>query len=76
MTTSAPPNLCSLMDERREGFPPAVAYVMQNLMDSHDTDRLASMIVNGEGTQYENGQISFNNNNDARASAELPDPQA
>ena len=59
----------SLTNERREGFPPAVAYVMQNLMDSHDTDRLASMIANGEGTQYENGQISFNERNNARASA-------
>ena len=64
-----PSKFVSLTNERREGFPPAVAYVMQNLLDSHDTDRLASMIVNGEGTQYENGEISFNNNNDARASA-------
>ncbi|MDQ3197765.1 MAG: glycoside hydrolase family 13 protein [Verrucomicrobiota bacterium] len=64
-----PSKFVNLIDERREGVPPAVAYVMQNLMDSHDTDRLASMIVNGEGTQYENGQISFNERNDARASA-------
>ena len=64
-----PSKFVNLTNERREGFPPAVAYVMQNLMDSHDTDRLASMIVNGEGTQYENGQISFNEKNDARASA-------
>ena len=34
---------------------------MQNLLDSHDTDRLASMIVNGEGTTYKNAdQIEFN----------------
>ncbi len=64
-----PSKFVSLTNERREGFPPAVAYVMQNLMDSHDTDRLASMIANGEGTQYDNGQISFNINNNARASA-------
>ena len=64
-----PSKFVNLTNERREGFPPAVAYVMQNLMDSHDTDRLASMIVNGEGTQYENGEISFNTNNDARASS-------
>ena len=63
-----PSKFVSLTNERREGFPPEVAFVMQNLMDSHDTDRLASMVANGEGTQYDNGQISFNNNNDARAS--------
>ncbi|MBA3609368.1 MAG: hypothetical protein H0W43_12815 [Chthoniobacterales bacterium] len=64
-----PSKFVNLTNERRESFPPAVAYVMQNLIDSHDTDRLASMIVNGEGTQYENGEISFNTNNDARASS-------
>lgn len=58
-----------LLDERRSQFPPATAAVMQNLMDSHDTDRLASMIVNGEGTVYKNAeQIEFNENNDARSS--------
>jgi glycosidase len=42
---------------------------MQNLMDSHDTDRLASMIVNGEGTVYAKpDQIEFNNNNGAKSS--------
>ena len=30
----------------RLNYPYAVNYVLQNLMDSHDTDRLASMIVN------------------------------
>ena len=37
----------------RQQIPPATAAVMQNLVDSHDTDRLASMIVNGEGTVYD-----------------------
>ena len=64
-----PSQFVSLTNERREGFPPAFAYVMQNLLDSHDTDRLASMIANGEGTQYESDQIPFNSNNNARASA-------
>lgn len=32
--------------ELREAFPAEVAYVMQNLADSHDTDRIASRIVN------------------------------
>jgi cyclomaltodextrinase len=35
-----------MLGERRQGFPLATQYALQNLMDSHDTDRLASMIVN------------------------------
>ncbi|MAT70000.1 MAG: alpha-amylase [Planctomycetaceae bacterium] len=31
---------------RRNEYPPAQQFALQNLMDSHDTDRLASMIVN------------------------------
>ncbi len=34
------------LQELREAFPAEVAYVMQNLLGSHDTDRLASRIVN------------------------------
>lgn len=65
----APSRFAQLLSDRRKDFPAATAAVMQNLMDSHDTDRLASMIVNGEGTVYPDpGQIEFNNNNDARAS--------
>ncbi len=65
----APSKFAKLLDDRRHQFPPETAAVMQNLMDSHDTDRLASMIVNGEGTIYPNAdQIEFNSNNDARAS--------
>jgi len=65
----SPSKFVRLTNERREGFPPAVAYVMQNLTDSHDTDRLASMVANGEGTKYENDQIPFSERNNARASA-------
>ncbi|MDQ7821419.1 MAG: glycoside hydrolase family 13 protein [Candidatus Eremiobacteraeota bacterium] len=32
--------------ELREAYYPAVSYVMQNLVDSHDTDRIATRIVN------------------------------
>lgn len=32
--------------ELREAFPRDVAYVMQNLLDSHDTDRFVSRIIN------------------------------
>jgi cyclomaltodextrinase / maltogenic alpha-amylase / neopullulanase len=35
-----------MLDERRADYPEAVAYALQNLIDSHDTDRVASMIVN------------------------------
>jgi glycosidase len=41
------------LDARRNVYPPAVQYVLQNLMDSHDTDRLASMIANAGKRQYE-----------------------
>jgi len=34
------------LELRRQEFPPAMQYALQNLIDSHDTDRLASMIVN------------------------------
>jgi glycosidase len=40
-------------DARRRVYPPAVQYALQNLMDSHDTDRLASMIVNAKKRPYE-----------------------
>ncbi len=42
-----PPNTFSeMLDVRRARYPESVQYAMQNLIDSHDTDRLASMIVN------------------------------
>ena len=64
-----PSKFAKMVEERRRQFPAPVAAVMQNLMDSHDTDRVASMVVNGEGTVYPNAdQIEFNSNNDARAS--------
>ncbi len=34
------------LELRRQKYPPAMQYALQNLVDSHDTDRLASMIVN------------------------------
>jgi glycosidase len=44
------------LDERRNGYPRPVQYVLQNLMDSHDTDRLASMIVNAGRRPYRQPQ--------------------
>ena len=35
-----------MIEERRADHPPARQYARQNLIDGHDTDRLASMIVN------------------------------
>jgi glycosidase len=40
-------------DARRNVYPPSVQYALQNLLDSHDTDRLASMIVNAKKRPYE-----------------------
>lgn len=39
--------------DRLDDHPPAMRYAMLNLVDSHDTDRLASMIVNGGRRPYE-----------------------
>jgi cyclomaltodextrinase / maltogenic alpha-amylase / neopullulanase len=48
-----PSGAARLFDERRQGFPRPMQYAQQNLMDSHDTDRLASMIVNAGRRPYE-----------------------
>ncbi len=65
-----PTRFARLLDDRRNAVPPPDAYAMQNLMDSHDTDRLASMIVNGESTPYHDAdQIDYNTNNDLREAA-------
>ncbi|HVT30153.1 MAG TPA: alpha-amylase family glycosyl hydrolase, partial [Lacipirellulaceae bacterium] len=50
--TLAPSGAAKLLDERRDEFPPATRYALQNLVDSHDTDRLASMIVNAGRRPY------------------------
>ncbi len=40
------------LDARRNPYDDATARAMQNLMDSHDTDRIASMIVNAKRRPY------------------------
>ena len=61
-----------MIEERRKTFPPDTAAVMQNLTDSHDTDRLASMIVNGEATHYQNpSEIDFNKDDSPSALEDL-----
>jgi glycosidase len=58
-----------LLEQRRKSFPPATAAVMQNLIDSHDTDRVASMIVNRKIAPPPDGDnIVYNRNNDLRDS--------
>jgi cyclomaltodextrinase / maltogenic alpha-amylase / neopullulanase len=48
----APSGAARDFDQRRQGFPRPVQYALQNLVDSHDTDRLASMIVNSGRRPY------------------------
>jgi glycosidase len=36
----------NVLETRRNAYPPSVQTAMQNMMDSHDTERLASMIAN------------------------------
>lgn len=59
-----------LLDSRRNGLPKSAVYVMQNLMDSHDTDRLASMIVNADLPGYSDPEkIEYNSNAAVNAAA-------
>ena len=56
-----------LLNSRRKAFPSGTAFVLQDLIDSHDTDRLASMIVNRDLATYTpDGEISYSENNDVR----------
>jgi glycosidase len=40
------------LNERLKAYSPPMRYALQNLMESHDTDRLASMIVNAGRRPY------------------------
>lgn len=42
----------ALLRELRQAFDPCVSYVQQNLLDSHDTNRVASHIANPDGVAY------------------------
>jgi glycosidase len=44
--TVKPSAFGQMLNERRDQFDPAVRQALWNLTDSHDTDRLASMVVN------------------------------
>ncbi len=63
----SPSEFGKLLNERRAAFPPEVAAVMQNLVDSHDTERVASTIVNSGRVKYDDRSgFSFNSNNSPR----------
>lgn len=50
----APSEFSRMILERKEDYAPQVRFAMQNLIDSHDTDRVASMIVNaGEHGEFD-----------------------
>lgn len=50
-----------LLNARREALPKGAADVVQNLIDSHDTDRAASMIVNAHTGAYSDPEnIEYN----------------
>lgn len=56
------------LDSLQNDFPHNVNTAMQNLMDGHDTERLASMIVNDEFAYKENSKIrDIDNRYDVRA---------
>jgi len=41
------------LEQRRKAYPQPMQHALQNLIDSHDTDRLASMIVNARPQDYQ-----------------------
>ena len=54
ITASTFDELLSLL---RDDFAPATNFAMQNLMDSHDTERLATMIVNNHKAYKEDSKL-------------------
>ena len=79
---SVPPSrFMKLLDERRASFPRDTQYVLQNLLDSHDTERLATMVVNAGLAKYEPPDIPFNVGNNTprdnnRYNVQRPDARA
>ncbi|MFQ5568064.1 MAG: glycoside hydrolase family 13 protein [Rhodothermales bacterium] len=50
--TLSPSGFVTMLDERRAEYAEDIRYMLQNLIDSHDTDRVASMIVNAGRQPY------------------------
>ena len=64
-----PSRFARLTGTRRDAIPLPSAYAMQNLIGSHDTDRVASMIVNADRSRYEDAdQLDYNSHDDLRSS--------
>ncbi len=49
-----PSEFATQVETRRQAYPARMQYALQNLIDGHDTDRLASMIVNAKRQEYAN----------------------
>ncbi len=60
----------AMLDLRRQVHSPSVLYAMQNLVDSHDTDRIASMIVNADRPYVEPAVFDYDRNNSPRNNAD------
>jgi glycosidase len=58
------------LQDIRSGYPSEVNFVLQNLIDSHDTDRLASMIVNPNRTFDDKANPRQNPDYDVRKPSE------
>lgn len=48
----SPSEFATTIQDRRDAYPPEVRLALFNLIDSHDTERVASMIVNAEADEY------------------------
>jgi glycosidase len=69
--TLPPSGFARELDARRNGHSRPVQYAVQNLMDSHDTDRLASMIVNaGRGSYAQPDRYDYDRNVSPRYAAD------
>ena len=54
------------LSARRNEHDPGVQFALQNLIDSHDTDRLASMIVNATGTYEKADRFDYDHGGSPR----------
>ncbi|KAA3599401.1 MAG: alpha-amylase [Calditrichaeota bacterium] len=59
-TQISPTEFDKTLEEIRNAFPSEVAYVMQNLFGSHDSNRIASHIVNRDKLNYKDWSDYFN----------------
>ena len=57
--TLPPSRFAADFQSRQTGYPEPIRLAMQNLIDSHDTDRLASMIVNGKRPYLEPDRFDY-----------------